>query len=104
MAPPKAELKLEGQCNRCGLCCTVEVGGGKTLYCHNLQKNTYIGLPGASTCRMYGQRYPGMPIMLNDKDDNFYAMGACMHGTSIEPEIIAPWIGRGCSLRIANGK
>lgn len=104
MQRPKAELKLEGTCNRCGLCCTVEKGGGVTLYCHNLQMNTYLGLPGATTCRMYGNRYPGMPIMLNAKDGQFVAMGACAHGSAMDAEVIASWIGKGCSLRIADGK
>jgi hypothetical protein len=95
------KLKLVGECNRCGLCCTVS-WNGRTLKCHNLDVRGPIGLgaPDGAFCRAYRQRYPGMPIMLYDDNGSIQALGACAHNSEIEPEVIGPWIGKGCSLRL----
>lgn len=101
MPPFKAQLKLVGQCNRCGLCCTAS-WHGKQLRCHNLEVTGPIGVgaPGASTCRAYRQRFPGMPIMMYDDTGSIQALGACSHGSDVDSENIAQWIGKGCSLKL----
>lgn len=105
MPPSKrAVLKLVGECNRCGLCCTASVGG-KTLYCHNLQRMDSVGVPGATFCKAYAIRYPGMPIIFIDNFGTWQAEGYCSHGHEQEDnENIAQYIGRGCSLRIDDGR
>jgi hypothetical protein len=65
----------------------------------NLQVDTILGLPGAATCKAYHMRYPGMPIMLV-KDGAVTALGSCTHGSGADAEVIAEWIGKGCSLQI----
>ena len=102
MAQFKTQLKLVGECNRCGLCCTA-TKNGKTLYCHNLQRTAPVGVPGASFCKAYALRYPGMPIMMYDNLGSIQSLGVCSHGSGIDGENIAEWIGKGCSLRIDNG-
>ena len=100
MAQHRAFLRLEGECNRCGLCCTVS-HRGETLYCHNLQITGPLGVPGASFCKAYGIRFSGMRIMFYDKTGVIKAEGNCAHNDPMEGEVIAPWIGKGCSLQIA---
>lgn len=92
----RPKLKLEGKCNRCGLCCYV---GG--LKCKNLDVIGIAGMPGASFCKAYRIRYPGMPIILVNANGAPVAMGACTHGSDMDAEVIAPHIGHGCSLTIA---
>ena len=96
---PLSELRLVGTCNRCGLCCTA-TWRGRTLTCHNLEVTKSLGLPEAARCRAYRQRYPGMPIMMYDSDGAIQALGACSHGSAVDAENIAQWIGKGCSLQI----
>jgi hypothetical protein len=103
MALPKARLRLVGECNRCGLCCTA-TKNGKTLYCHNLQRTDAVGVPGATFCRAYAIRFPGMPIMMYDSLGEIQALGMCSHKSEVDEENIAQWIGKGCSLRIDDGK
>lgn len=90
-----AQLKLVGSCNRCGLCCTIN-----GMRCSHLRVHHPLGLPGAATCDIYDHRYTGMPIILLTSDGHVGALGACNHNAADEPEIIAQWIGRGCSLKI----
>lgn len=64
-----------------------------------------VGMPGATVCKAYAVRYPGMPIMLYDADGNIQELGVCSHAAKgIDEENIAQWIGKGCSLRIDDGK
>lgn len=93
-------LQLEGECNRCGLCCTAS-HRGETLYCHNLQRVAQVGMPNATFCKAYALRRPGMRILMLDKFGIIKAEGACTHGSAVDNENIAQWIGKGCSLQIS---
>lgn len=97
-----------GDCNRCGLCCTVQVKGYGTLVCEYLLavrsggQIRPLGAPDASVCGVYGRRVDGMPIKMLDGTGTPRMEGQCRKDHWLEDErIIARGIGKGCSLRIA---
>jgi len=71
------------------------------LHCHNLRIDDVIGIPGATYCKAWEIRYPGMSIMMLRPDGVLEAMGMCLHGCPADDINISQWIGKGCSLRIA---
>lgn len=85
--------RLQGTCNRCGLCCTPN-----GLRCHYLEIEAKIGEPYASRCKVYKTRFPGMTIFLLSGSGVVEAVGACTHGSPEDDKVIRPFIGKGCSL------
>lgn len=85
-------MKLEGQCNRCGLCCTAD---GFT--CINLQIDTTLGEPGATRCMAYDVRFDGMPIVGRNAEGQ-RRTGVCRKDSAEETALIVRFIGKGCSL------
>ena len=49
-------MMLTGECNLCGACCFTKYGA----VCENLEILTRQGLPNATGCRVYAERYNGM--------------------------------------------
>lgn len=68
---------LFGSCSRCGSCCLVG-----EYRCDNLEGQ--IG--GATSCRVYEERFNGMPITLINAE-GLRRRGACAKGKSEEPRI-----------------
>ena len=65
-------MPWEGECNRCGLCCTQVVNGAPTR-CENLR----IVSADEATCAKYETRRHGMPIALLDADDRVVKWSYC---------------------------
>lgn len=86
-------MKLEGECNRCGLCC-IQNG----LRCIHLAVDSTPGTASATRCTAYARRYDGMPIAGVDKDGHVRTIGICRKNSVEETQIIAQFIGKGCSL------
>lgn len=87
-------MQLEGECNRCGLCCTF----GR-LRCEYLVVTAHLGNPGASRCAKYATRYDGMPIRAVNGHGKVKAHGLCRKDSPEETQVIVQWIGNGCSLK-----
>ncbi len=82
---------LVGICNQCGLCCM----DGRDR-CINLE----IMAIGTTRCRLYQERYNGMPIVLVSPDNIVTHVGICGKDSIYEDRaIIQKGIGKGCSLR-----
>lgn len=102
---PGARLDLQGTCNQCGLCCTVETPSGRVV-CEHLDAYTIgghvkpLGHPLASRCRVYAQRRSGMQIAMKDGQGNVRLIARCFKNTWQEDQAIVPHVGRGCSLSI----
>ena len=88
-------MNLTGDCNRCGLCCTV--GNGQ---CVHLEVTGKLGEPGATRCLAYANRYDGMPIF--GRTPNGLVRGWCRKDSPAETAVIVQWIGKGCSLKRKN--
>lgn len=86
-------MRLEGECNRCGLCCTSD---GYT--CINLQIDTTLGEPGATRCMAYDVRFEGM-LITGQNSDGHRRQGVCRKDSKEETQIILQFIGKGCSLK-----
>lgn len=86
-------MQLEGDCNRCGQCCTIN-----GYVCINLQIDTTLGEPQSTRCMAYDVRFDGMPIIARNSDGH-RIQGVCRKDSPQEAEIIQQWIGRGCSLK-----
>jgi hypothetical protein len=122
--PHRDPIQWCGECNRCGLCCTMEVKGehlrGVAGGAHVLRQATYtlvcehlrarldgghakpLGAPDASYCAVYERRVDGMPIRMLDHTGTPRMVGQCRKHHWLEDErIIARGLGKGCSLRIA---
>jgi hypothetical protein len=95
-----AQFRLEGTCNRCGLCCL-----DGDLRCHYLEVSSLgVGVAMGTRCRVHASRFPGMPIIMIDVEGKVAKLAACAHGTPQDDiEIMAKGIGKGCSLRVVNG-
>ena len=90
-------MMLTGECNQCGACCFSKYGA----LCENLEILTRPGLPNATRCRVYSERYDGMPIWMIAKDGRMLRGYQCAKNSADEVEVI---IERGikkgvCSLR-----
>lgn len=93
-------VKLAGECNRCGLCCSGQVDG-LAWACEHLQLTPGVpfGAPGASKCRVYERRVDGMIITVYFANGD-RAMSQCFKNSVRETELILRHIGKGCSLTI----
>lgn len=99
-APVMARLTLEGDCNRCGQCCTIERGAARYA-CEHLIWDFTEG-PGATHCAVYDRRVDGMPITLYNMNDRSDGMtSTCGKNSAGETwAILARGIGRQCSLQV----
>ena len=106
-------MKLIGECNLCGACCFTKYGA----VCENLEILTRPGLPNATRCRAYAERYDGigpaasrrayaerydgMPIRMIAKDGRRLRGYYCAKNSAAEASVIIEMgIKRGvCSLR-----
>lgn len=90
---------LQGQCNRCGLCCLAEDGSR----CQFLIVSAAPGEPEATRCKVYRIRYDGMAIKMVRSDGTMSPAAFHCAKDSAEEEtiIIRKGIGRGCSLQVA---
>jgi hypothetical protein len=109
---PGARLELQGECNRCGQCCTSD-HGGQRLVCEHLRAEIEggrvkpLGTPMASRCRIYAMRWSGMSIRMKDQHGEVRQLAQCFKDTWQEDYVIADrGIGKGCSLsmRVTEGR
>ena len=93
-------MKLTGECNLCGACCFTKYGA----VCENLEISTRVGLPNATRCRVYAERYNGMPIRMIAKDGRMLSGYYCAKNSLAEVEVIVEMgIKTGvCSLKHAD--
>ena len=93
-------MMLTGVCNLCGACCFTKYGA----VCENLEILTRRGLPNAARCRVYAERYDGMPIRMLAKDGRILSGYYCAKNSPAEAEsIIEMGIKKGvCSLTLAD--
>lgn len=92
-------VTLEGECNKCGLCCAAKKDG-QWLFCSNLLVSS-IGMEGGTRCLVYEKRYDGMPITMTNVDGNIRVFAQCHKDSPEETaKIVQEGIGKGCSLRI----
>ena len=100
---PGVRLDLQGTCNRCGLCCVAE-HDGRRVVCEHLDAMLPVrplGLPEASTCRVYEHRRSGMQIAMKDAQGNVRLIARCFKNTWQEDHVIADrGNGKGCSLTL----
>jgi len=90
-------IQLTGTCNQCGLCC-YDLDGFK---CLNLEVVKAPGQPDATRCRVYAERYDGMPIVMQQRGTAAIRGGVCRKDSFEETmAIIEVGIGRGCSLKV----
>jgi hypothetical protein len=91
------QMKLTGECNLCGACCFSASGA----VCENLEILTRQGLPRATKCRVYAERYDGLPIRMIAKDGRILRGYYCAKNSPAEAKsIIEMGIKKGvCSLR-----
>lgn len=98
-------LDLQGECNRCGLCC-VRDHQGRRVVCEHLRAELPVrplGHPASSRCAAYEHRRPGapLPIRLRDGEGVTRLTGWCHKDAWQEDHTIAELgIGRGCSLTL----
>jgi hypothetical protein len=77
-------MKLTGKCNLCGACCFSKYGA----VCENLEILTRVGLPNATRCRVYAERYNGMPIRMIAKDGRMLSGYYCAKNSPAEVKVI----------------
>lgn len=78
------EIKLAGECDQCGACCFTKSGA----VCENLEIITRAGLPNASRCRVYAERYDGLPIRMIAKDGRILRGYYCAKNSLAEMSVI----------------
>lgn len=90
-------MTLTGACNRCGSCCA-----GPGWRCEHLVTHRPVGLPYATACAVYRQRYNGMPTrLLHGTTGALLAPSVCLKDSQAETAaILALGMGRGCSLTV----
>ena len=90
-------MKLTGEWNLCGACCFTKSGA----VCENLEILTREGSPNATRCRVYSERYDGLPIRMIAKDGRILRGYYCAKNSPAEVKtIIEMGIKKGvCSLR-----
>ena len=93
-------MMLNGKCSLCGSCCFTKYGA----VCENLEILTRPGLPNATRCRAYAERYDGMPIRILAKDGRKLSGYYCAKNSPAEEEVIIEMgIKKGvCSLTLAD--
>ncbi len=91
-------MKLTGECNCCGACCFSKSGA----VCENLEVLTRQGLPNGTKCRVYAERYDGLPIRMITKDGRILYGYYCAKNSAAEVKsIIEMGIKKGvCSLSV----
>jgi hypothetical protein len=96
----KIRMMLTGECNLCGACCFTKYGA----VCENLEILTREGLPNATRCRVYAERYDGMPIRMIARDGRRLRGYYCAKNSPAEVSVIIEMgIKKGvCSLRCAD--
>jgi len=77
-------MMLTGECNQCGACCFTKSGA----VCENLEILTRQGLPNATRCRVYAERYDGMPIRMIAKDGRILRGYYCAKNSPAEVSVI----------------
>ncbi len=75
---------LTGECNLCGACCFSKSGA----VCENLEILTREGLPNATRCRVYTERYDGLPIRMITKDGKLLRGYYCAKDSPAEASVI----------------
>jgi hypothetical protein len=70
------------------------------LRCIYLEVVGKPGDPGATRCKIHDERRRGLPILLMTPEGLVGSLGVCAHGTSVDDEVIIPYIGKGCSLEV----
>lgn len=96
-------IRLAGECNFCGACCLGKDGSR----CEHLKLFTAVGMPNATMCGKYKERYNGMPITMLARDGSrIEGRYHCALNSLAETlTIIEMGIQRGvCSLRIEEEK
>jgi len=78
------KMMLTGECNQCGACCFTRSGA----VCENLEILTREGLPNASRCRVYSERYDGLPIRMIAKDGRILKGYYCAKNSPAEVSVI----------------
>lgn len=93
-------MKLIGECNLCGACCFTKSGA----ICENLEILTRQGLPYSTRCRVYAERYNGLPIRMIGKNGRVLGGYYCAKNSVAEVEaIIELGIKKGvCSLKLSS--
>ena len=77
-------MLLTGECNLCGACCFSKYGA----VCENLEVLTRQGLPNATRCKVYAERYDGMPIRMIAKDGRRLSGYYCAKNSPAEVQVI----------------
>ena len=92
---------LQGECNRCGLCCA-GTWNGRPWRCANLKMVGPMGEPYATMCEVYTERYDAMPITGVDMETGaVIGWGHCYLNSRTEDlAIIQKGVGKGCSLTL----
>lgn len=93
-------MKLIGECNLCGACCFTKSGA----ICENLEILTRQGLPYSTRCKVYAERYNGLPIRMIAKNGRVIGGYYCAKDSAAEVEaIIELGIKKGvCSLKLSS--
>jgi hypothetical protein len=103
---PGARLELQGECNRCGACCSRILPGGRRVVCEHLRAEWPVqplGSPMASRCAVYEYRSPLRPLQVRmlDAQGQVQLVGPCHKDTWQEDQAIAEHgLGQGCSLTL----
>ena len=77
-------MMLTGECNQCGACCFTKSGA----VCENLEILTREGLPNATRCKVYAERYDGLPIRMITKDGRRLKGYYCAKNSAAEMSVI----------------
>jgi hypothetical protein len=93
-------FRLVGECNMCGGCCTT-ASMGHVFVCEHLATTfAPIGIPLATSCRVYGERVDGMPITMHAAS-GLTLQGTCGKDSAREvAAIMQRGFGQGCSLTL----
>ena len=76
-------------------CCVDREAGAR---CEHLEINDSVGAPMATRCKVYGERYNGMPMAMIDSHGEVVGETKCFKDNADEAmTIIKAGIGRGCS-------
>ena len=76
---------------------------GERVYCENLDlaDPKLLGLPLSTSCKVYEQRTPNMPIRMLRRDGTLAQQAVCGMGTEGETwRILTEGMGQGCSLTL----
>jgi hypothetical protein len=62
---PALSTEVLGGCSQCGLCC---LSKGRRYQCEHLEVVTEVGVLQGTRCRVYEERWQGMPIKMMDRE------------------------------------